>query len=224
MPWPPLAQSGLCGAQRVLYGPAPLALFASIPSAPAAMLLRHVHVVPAVMLQTLDRLQAGAWLSLVAPRQQELLHRPALDYSLSTSRLLPKLCHLLLKESGTVVVQGRRDPQARQATLTLGLYANGYQLKGRPNVNTNICIIDFAGDWFAGSDHVPKCKDMVPCMAFPNVSDGERLPIQKEALQALPSCNFNQRMKYAGLEYTMTLHLQLDCLTADNHHLLFVFR
>ena len=186
------------------------------------MLLLHEQIVPAVMLQTLDRLQAGAWLSLVAPRQQELLHRPALDYSVSTSRLLPKLCHLLLQESGTLAVQGRKDPQARQATLTLGLYANGYQLKGRPNVNTNICMIDFAGDWLLGSGHVPKCKNMVPCMAFPNVFDGERLPIQKEALQALPLGNFNQRMKYAGLEYTTTLHLQLDCLIADQHHLWFV--
>ena len=38
------------------------------PKAPAPMLLRHEHVVPAAVLQTLDRLQLGAAWSMVALR------------------------------------------------------------------------------------------------------------------------------------------------------------
>ena len=99
------------------------------------MLLRHEHVVPVAVLQTLDRLQPGAGWSLVALRQQELLHLPVVEYSLSNNRLSLELCHLLLQKSGTLAVQGHRDPPPQQATLTLGLYADGYQPRGRPNVN-----------------------------------------------------------------------------------------
>ena len=116
------------------------------PKAPVAMLLRHEHVVLAAVLQTLDRLQLGAAWSMVALRHQELLHLPAVEYSLSNSRVLPELCHLLLQKCGTLAVQGRTDPPPHQATLTLGVYAHGYQPRGRPNVNTKICIIDFVGD------------------------------------------------------------------------------
>ena len=183
------------------------------------MLLRHEHVVPAAVLQTLDRLQPGAGWSVVALRQQEVLHLPAVEYSLSNSRLLPELCHLLLQKSGTLAVQGRRDPSPQQATLTLGLYADGYQPRGCPNVNTKICIIDFAGDWFPRSGHVHMCTDMITWMELPKVVDGKWLPKRAEALQALPSCKFNQRMKYGGAKYTTTLHVQFGCLTADHYRL-----
>ena len=82
--------------------------------------------------------RAGAGWSMVALRQQELLHLPAVEYSLTKSRVLPELCHLLLQKSGTLAVQGRRDPSPQQATPNLGLYADGYQPRGRPNVNTKI--------------------------------------------------------------------------------------
>ena len=48
----------------------------------------------------------------------------------------------------------------------------------------------------------------------------EWLPKRAEALQALPSCKFNQRMKYGGAEYTMTLHVPFGGFTANHHHLL----
>ena len=131
------------------------------PKAPAAMLQRHDHVVPAALLQTLDLLQPGAGWSMVALAQQKVLHLPAVEYSVTNSRLLQELWHVLLQKSGTLPVQGRRDPPPHQATLTLGLYADGYQPKGRPNVNTKICIIDFVGDCFPRSGHVPRCTDMI---------------------------------------------------------------
>ena len=179
------------------------------------MLLRHEHVVPAVVLQTLGRLKLGAGWSMVALRGQELLHSPAVDYG----RLLAELCHLLLQKSGTLVVQGHRDPPPQQATLTSGLYADGYQPRGCPNFNNEICIIDFARDCFPRSGHVPRCKDMITWMELLKFVDGAWLPKRAEAPQALPLCNFKQRMKYGGAEYTTTLHLQFGCLTADHHHL-----
>ena len=48
---------------------------------------------------------------------------------------------------------------------------------------------------------------MITWMELPKVVDGEWLPKRAEALQALPLCKFNQRMKYGGAEYTTTLHL-----------------
>ena len=48
---------------------------------------------------------------------------------------------------------------------------------------------------------------MITWMELPKVVDGEWLTKRAEALQALPSCKFNQRMKYGGAEYTTTLHL-----------------
>ena len=115
--------------------PNPASPVSHSPQAPAAMLLRNEHVLPAAVLQTLDRLQPGAGWSLVALRQQELLHLPVVEYSLSNNKLLLELCHLLLQKSGTLTVQGHRDPPPQQATLTLGLYADGYQPRGHPNVN-----------------------------------------------------------------------------------------
>ena len=136
------------------------------------MLLRHPHVV----LQTLDCLQRGAGWCMVALRQPELLHLPAVDYSLSNSRHLAQLCHLLLQKSGTLAVQGLRDPPPQQATLTLGLYADGYQPKGRPNVNTKICIIDFAGNWFPRSSNVPRYTNMITWMELPKFMMGSGYP------------------------------------------------
>ena len=219
LPRPPtgIVQVVRCPMGRV--PPNPAGTVPQCPQAPAAVLMRHEHVVPAAVLQTLDRLQPGAGWSMVALRQHELLHLPAVDYSLSNSRVLPELSHLLLQKSGTLAVQGHRDPPPQQATLTLGLYADGYQPRGRPNVNTKICTIDFAGDWFPRSSHVLRCTDMITWMELPKVVDGEWLPKRAEALQALPLCKFNQCMKCGGAEYTTTLHLQLGCLSADHHHL-----
>ena len=157
---------------------------------------------------------------MVALRQQELLHLLAVESSLSNIRLLQELCHLLLQKSGTPVVQGRKDPSPQQATVTLRLYADGYQPRGRPNVNTQIFSIDFPGDWFPRFGHVPRCTNMITWMELPKVVDGEWLSKQAEALQDLPSCKFNQRMKYGGAKYTTTLHLQFGCLAAYHHHLL----
>ena len=61
---------------------------------------------------------------------------------------------------------------------------------------------------------MPKCTDMINWMELPKVVDGEWLPKPAEAQQALPSCKFNQHMKYGR-----TLHVQFGCLTADHHHL-----
>ena len=148
-----------------------------------------------------------------------LLHLLAVECSLRNSTLLPDLCHLLLQKSRTLAVQVRKDRPPQQATLTLGLYADGYQPRGRPNANTKICIINFVGDWFPRSGHVPRCTDMITCMELPKVVDGEWLPKWAKALQAMPLCKFNQRMKYGGAEYTTTLHVQFGGLTADHHHL-----
>ena len=60
---------------------------------------------------------------------------------------------------------------------------------------------------------------MITWMELPKVVDGEWLPKRAEALQALPSCKFNQRMKYGGMEYTTTLQVQFGCLIAYHHHL-----
>ena len=60
---------------------------------------------------------------------------------------------------------------------------------------------------------------MITGMELPKVVDGEWLPKRAEALQALPSCKYNQRMKYGGAQYTMTWHVQLGRLTANHHHL-----
>ena len=87
------------------------------------------------------------------------------------------------------------------------------------NANTKICIIVFAGDWFPRSDHVPRCTDMITWMELPKVVDGEWRPQRAEAIEALPSCKFNQRMKYGGAEYTTTLQVQIGCLTPVHHHL-----
>ena len=57
---------------------------------------------------------------MVALRQQELLHLPAVEYSLTNSRLLPKLCHLVLQKSGTLAVQVRRDPPPPTSRPNLG--------------------------------------------------------------------------------------------------------
>ena len=148
---------------------------------------------------------------MAALRQQQLLHFPAVDYSLSNSRQLPQVFQLFLQKSDTLLLQGRRDPPLQQATLTLGLYADGYQPRGRPNVNTKICIIYFAGDWFPRSGHVPKCTKMITYMELPKVVDGEWLPERAKALQALPLCKFKQRMKYVGVEDTTVVHLQFGC-------------
>ena len=146
LPRPP---TGTLRIVRCPRGPVPCNPASRVPQCtqtPAAMLLRHKHVVPAAVLQTVDHHQPGGGWSMVALRQHELLCHPALDYSVSNGTPLPQLCHLLLLKSGNLAVQGRRDPPPQQTTLTFGLYADRYQLRGLLNINTKICIIDFAGD------------------------------------------------------------------------------
>ena len=156
---------------------------------------------------------------MVALRQEEDLHLPAVDYSLDNRKLLPQLCHLLLQKCGSLAAQGRHRPPPHHATLTLGLYADGYQPRGRPNINTKISIIDFQGHWFPMSGKVPRWTDMLTWQELPKISDCEWLPKRAEALQALPSCKFRQRMKYAGAVYNTTLQIRLGAITADHHHL-----
>ena len=49
--------------------------------------------------------------------------------------------------------------------------------------------------------------------------DAEWVPKAADALHALPSCTFKQRMRYQGVEYTTALRVQFGCITADHHHL-----
>ena len=156
---------------------------------------------------------------MVALRQQEDLHLPAVDYSLDNRKLLPQLCHLLLQKGGSLAAQGRQKPPPPHATLTLGLYVDGYQPRGRPNINTKIGIIDFQGHWCPTSGNVPRCTDMLTWQELPKVSDCQWLPKRAPALQALPSCKFKQRMKYACAVYNTTLQIRLGAITADHHHL-----
>ena len=172
---------------------------------------------PAAVLRTLDHLQPGGGWSMVALRQQEDLHLPAVDYSLDNRKLLPQLCHL--QKCGSLAAQGRQKPPPPDAALTLGLYVDGYQPRGRPNINTKISIIDFQGHWFPMSGNVPRCTDMLTWQELPKVTDCEWPPKRAEALQALPSCKFKQRMKYAGAVYNITLQIRLGAITADHHHL-----
>ena len=81
---------------------------------------------PAAVLRTLDHIQLGVGWSRVALRQQEDLHLPTVHYSLDNKKLLPQLCHLLLQKCGSLAAQGRHKPPQPHATLTLGLYADGY--------------------------------------------------------------------------------------------------
>ena len=156
---------------------------------------------------------------MVALREQEDLHLPAVDYSMEKRKLLPQLCHLLLQKCGSLAAQGWQKPPPPHATLTLGLYADGYEPRGSPNINTKISIIDFQGHWFPMSGNVPRCTDMLTWQELPKVSVCQWLPIRAEALQALPSCKFKQRMKYAGAVYNTTLQIRLGAITADHHHL-----
>ena len=162
-----------------------------------ALYLRHEHVVPTTVLQTLDRLQPGAGWSMVALRPQEDLHLPSVDYSLTNSKLLPQLCHLLLQKTWLVAAQGRQAPPPQHATLTLGLYACGYQPHGRPNISTKISPIDFEGLWFSLACSVPCCTDMISWLELPKIVEAEWVPKRAEALHALPSCTFQQRMRYS---------------------------
>ena len=91
------------------------------PKAAAAMLLLHEHVVPAVVLRTLDRLQPGAGWSMVKLRQQELLHLLAVEYSLTNGTLMTELCHVLLQKSSSLAVQRRRNPTPQTRHPNLGL-------------------------------------------------------------------------------------------------------
>ena len=101
----------------------------------------------------------------------------------------------------------------------MGLYADGYQPRG-PNITTNISLIDFEGLRFPLAGLVPGCTDMITWLELPKIVDAKWVPKRAEALQALPSCIFQQRMRYHGVEYTTLLRVQFGCITADHHHLL----
>ena len=200
-------------------GPLPTTQAISAPQSHAhALYLRHEQVVPATVLQTLDRLQPVAGWFMVALRQQVDLHLPSLDYSLTNSKLLPQLCPLLLQNIGIRGAQGRQAPPAQQATLTLRLYLDCYQPRGRPNISTNISLIDFGGVWFPLVGYVPRCTDMISWLELPKAVHAQWAPMRAEALHALPLCAFKQRMRYQGFEYTTALKVQFGCITAYHHH------
>ena len=140
-------QSGTFTVVRRSLGPLPTTQATSVTQAPqcqaAALRLRHEDVVPVAVLRTLDYLQPWVGWSTVALRQQQDLHLSAVDYSLDNRKFLPQLCHLLLQKCGWLAAQGRQKPPQPHATLTLGLYADGYEPRGRPNISTKMSIIDF---------------------------------------------------------------------------------
>ena len=140
-----------------------------------ALYFRDEQVVPAAVLQALDRLQPGAGWSMVALRQQEDLHLPSIDYSLTNSMLLPQMCLLLLQKTGQVAAQGRQAPPTQQATLT-GLHAYGYQPCSRLNISTKISLIDFERLWFPLEGSVPRCTDMLTWLELPKAVDAEWVP------------------------------------------------
>ena len=135
--------------------------------------LRHKHVVPTAVLQTLERLEPGASCSVVALRQQEDLHLPSLDYSLTNSKLSPQLCHLLLQKTGLVAAQGRQASPPQHATLTVRLYGDGYQPRGRSDISTQICLLDFEVLWFPLAGFLPHCIDMISWLELPETVDAE---------------------------------------------------
>ena len=98
---------------------------------------------------------------MVALRQHEDLQLPLVDSSLSNTKLLPQLCHLLLQKCGTLVAQGCQRPPPPCATLTRGMYADGYERRHRPNVNTKLTVIDFDVLWFPSFGSVPRCTYMI---------------------------------------------------------------
>ena len=75
--------SGTFTVVRRSLGPLPTTQATSVTQAPecqaAALRLRHEHVVPAAVLRTLDHLQPGVGWSMVALRQQEDVHLPAVN-------------------------------------------------------------------------------------------------------------------------------------------------
>ena len=60
---------------------------------------------------------------------------------------------------------------------------------------------------------------MISSLEVPKTVDTEWVPKRAEALHALPSCTFKQRMRYQGVEYTTALRVQFGCITVDHHHL-----
>ena len=138
--------------------------------------LRRNHIVPVAVLQTLDRAQPEAGWSMVSLRQQEELLLPSVEYFLSNTKLWPQLCHLLLQKCGTLAAHGHGHPPPLNATLTVALYVDGYQPRGRPNVNTKISVIDIDRLLFPLSGSVPRCTDMITWLELPKVVDGEWVP------------------------------------------------
>ena len=102
----------------------------------------------------------------------------------------PQLCHLLLQKTGLVAAQGRQAPPPQYATLSLGLDADGYQPRGRPNISTKISLTDFDGLWFPLAGSVPRCIGMISWLELPKTVDAEWVRKQAEALHTLPSCTF----------------------------------
>ena len=121
---PPLCQSPGCVRPTGPFEPPPPIPITHGPHAPAAILLRHEHVVLAAVLQTLDRLPPGDFWSVVAPWQKGVLHLSMQDYSLSNCRFFLRLCHLFPLKSGMLALKRRCEPPPQQTTLTSGSYAD----------------------------------------------------------------------------------------------------
>ena len=113
---------------------------------------------------------------MVAPRQEEDVHLPSVDYSLTNIKLLPRLCHLLPLKFALVAAQGRLAPPPQHATLTVGLYADGYQPRGRPNISMKIGLIHFEGPWFPLARYVRRCTDMISWFDSPKIVDVKWVP------------------------------------------------
>ena len=151
--------------------------------------------------------------------QQKDLHRLSVDYSLTSIKLLPQMCHLLLQNTGLVVSQGRQAPPPQHAALTVGLHADCYQPHGRLNINTKISLIDCEELWCPLVGCLPCCTETISWLEFPENLDAQWVRKRVEALHALPACTFKQLMTYQGVEYTSAVRVQFGCITADHHNL-----
>ena len=117
-----------------------------------------------------------------------------------------------------MAAQGRQAPPPQQVTLTLSLYvdgyhgpvclyADGYQPCNRPDINTKISLIYFEGLWFPLAGSLRRCTHMITWLELLKAVDAEWVPKRTKALHALPSCMFQQRMRYFGVKYTTALRV-----------------
>ena len=107
---------------------------------------------------------------------------PLVDYSLSSTKLLPQSYYLSLLKFGILAARGHQQRPPTRAPLTPGMYADGHQPRGRPTVNTKISMIHFERLRFPLSVSVPTCRNLIPWMELLKVVHGHGLPYRAEAL------------------------------------------